>query len=102
MDDHRDEIERPKQWLRAIEQSPMLGRMLLAESGSLGRAAYRVARARRRAFEREDITPSIAELRLAAQHLAELTGKTLGRSTPSFLLLECSEAGLKLEARAVS
>jgi hypothetical protein len=67
---HWDEMERPAEWLRRLdEQDGSYGR-LLQESGNLALAAHRLARARCRVFGGRDGIPTLREVVAAAHMIA--------------------------------
>jgi hypothetical protein len=90
-----DETERPGEWLRHFAEDASAYRALLAESGSLAIAAYRLARARCRVQPVSAAVPTLSELRSAADELTERTGDQhtyhLG-----VLVADCALAGLPL------
>ncbi|HNS95567.1 MAG TPA: hypothetical protein PLJ27_07415 [Polyangiaceae bacterium] len=90
----RDEVERPNEWLRRLSEDPLQYRQLLEDAGSVGRAAYRLARARCRTRPIAMNIPTRLELHAAAQ---ELQSRVEGMpSLPSIeeLVWDCESAGL--------
>jgi hypothetical protein len=68
---HSDEMERPAEWLRRLDElDGSYGRLLL-ESGNLALAAHRLARARCRVFGGRDGIPTLREVVAAARTIAK-------------------------------
>jgi len=88
------ETERPTELLRKLEEHRITYSQLVAESGGLAVAAYRVARARCRAGSLTSTVPTLRELAAAATEIikhAALTGFT---PDASMLAIECEQLGL--------
>jgi hypothetical protein len=67
---HWDEMERPAEWLRRLDEQDGSYRRLLQESGNLALAAHRLARARCRVFGGRDGIPTLREVVAAASVIA--------------------------------
>jgi hypothetical protein len=93
-----DELDRPSEWLRRLEEDPALYEHLLSDSGGLARAAYRLARARCQAQEVSCRVPTLREVKAAAQSLVRHCGPIADLPLPSVLLLDCEQAGLPVIA----
>lgn len=91
-----DEYERPTEWLRALEQHGDGYSRLLAEAGSLTRAAYRLARARCQVAAIPMPVPTIRELRAAAIDIAEHLPDTPRPPMVSVLIEECESENLEV------
>lgn len=65
-----EELERPTEWLRRLQEEPARYGALLEESGSIARAAYRLACARCRAAAVSTPVPTERELHAAALEVA--------------------------------
>ena len=87
-----EELERPGEWLRRFAENDSAHRELLEDSGSLAVAAYRLARARCRAYAMPSNVPTLTELRTAAEDLAQHTGVHAGHL--GVLVADCVLAGL--------
>ena len=89
------EVERPSEWIRGLRETAQGYANLLAESGELLVAAYRVAVARCRTREFSAMTPSPREVRAAALEVLNAVGD---RETPvppaARVIAECAAAGL--------
>jgi len=94
MSPSRLEHERPSEWLRWLEQEPDAYDVLVALSGGLARAAYRVASARCRAQSGLGATPTLRELQVAALTLAQRLGVVETLPITSLLANDCEEQGL--------
>lgn len=83
----------PIEWLQALVEREDGYRTLIAESGSLAIAAWRVAAARCRTFEVSTHVPTAAELRAAASEVARHAGL---QTIPSSRALanDCEARGL--------
>jgi hypothetical protein len=90
-----DETERPGEWLRRFAEDACAHRALLDESESLAVAAYRLARARCRVQPMSANVPTLAELKSAAEELAERTGSAAVHHL-GVLVADCALAGLPL------
>ena len=67
---HWEEIERPAEWLRRLDEQDGSYDHLLRESGNLALAAHRLARARRRVLGASDGIPTLREVMAAARTIA--------------------------------
>jgi hypothetical protein len=96
MSPRRIERERPSEWLRRLAEEPDAYRVLVAESGGLARAAYRVASAQLRARAQTGLgeTPTLRELQAAALLLAQRLDLTETLPITSLLASDCEEQGL--------
>ncbi|MBK9001275.1 MAG: hypothetical protein IPM35_36610 [Myxococcales bacterium] len=90
-----DETERPGEWLRHFAEDASAYRALLADSGSLALAAYRLARARCRVQPMAAQVPTLSELKSAADELTERTGHERSYHL-GVLVADCALAGLPL------
>jgi hypothetical protein len=89
------EAERPSEWLRSLAESARGYADLLAESGELVVAAYRLARARCRTRETSSTTPSSREVRAAALEVLRGVGdRETPVPSPSRFVKECEAVGL--------
>lgn len=88
-----EEADRPTEWLRRLCEDRRLYRRLLADTGSLALAAYRLARARCRVQPVPSRVPTLSELRVAAEEIASAASLP-GRLISEQLLSECEDAGL--------
>jgi len=83
----------PIEWLRGLDEQRDGYTRLLSESGSLARAAWRLAKARCEVRQTPTHVPTHVELRTAARKISRRTGKgpvPAGR----FLASECEALGL--------
>lgn len=94
MSSSRIERERPSEWLRWLAEEPDAYAVLVAHSGGLARAAYRLASARCRAQGGLGETPTLRELQAAALQLAERLGVLETLPITSLLANDCEEQGL--------
>ncbi|MBI3206239.1 MAG: hypothetical protein HYZ29_32185 [Myxococcales bacterium] len=88
-----DELERPGEWLRHLNEDPSAFGELVSSSENLAVAAFRLARARCRVQSVPTSTPTQSELGRAAADLArhaEVAGSRLAHD----LVRECERAGL--------
>jgi hypothetical protein len=85
------EIQRPSEWLRQLVEARAYV-ALLESSGSLARAAYRLARARCRTHSLPMNLPTARELGAAAAELCEWLERD--RPCPLALARECERLGL--------
>jgi hypothetical protein len=83
----------PIEWLNELSEREDGYRDLVAESGSLAIAAWRVAAARCRTFEVATHVPTSAELRAAASVIARRIGLGVVPSGRS-LVTDCEARGL--------
>lgn len=67
---HWEEMERPAEWLRRLDEQDGSYDRLLQESGNLALAAHRLARARCRVFGGRDGIPTLREVVAAARMIA--------------------------------
>lgn len=94
------EAERPSEWIRALAESARGYADLLADSGELFVAAYRVARARCRTSERAVSTPSPREVRAAALEILRGVGdRETPVPPPARFAAECEALGLVVVGR---
>lgn len=89
-----EEIERPTEWIRSLQEGRRPYRWLLEDAGSLALAAYRLARARCRIQPVPTTIPTLGELCAAARFIRRQTGTGGGVPCSSLLLAECEAAGL--------
>jgi hypothetical protein len=68
---HWEEIERPAEWLRRLDEQDDSYARLLRESGNLALAAHRLARAKRRVLGASDGIPTLREVMAAARTISE-------------------------------
>ena len=68
---HWEEMERPAEWLRHIEEADDGYVRLVHESGNLALAAHRLARAKRRVLHSRDGIPTLREVMAAATVIAD-------------------------------
>ena len=90
----RLEQDRPGEWLRQLSEETDGYRCLVAETGGLACAAYRLARARCRAQSGLGQTPTLRELQAAALTLGEQLGILDTLPITSLLASDCEEHGL--------
>lgn len=92
-----EEIERPTEWLRSLEEGRQSYQWLLHDAGSLATAAYRLACARCRVQPVPTGIPTARELYAAAR---TITRSTEQRDVPRLELLvaECDSADLPVIA----
>jgi hypothetical protein len=94
MSPRRIELERPSEWLRALEEEPDAYHVLVVEAGGLARAAYRIASARCRAQSGLGETPTLRELQVAALLVAQRLGVAETLPITSLLANDCEEQGM--------
>ena len=68
---HWEEMERPAEWLRHLDEQDDSYARLIRESGNLALAAHRLARARRRVFGTSDGIPTLREVLAAARTISD-------------------------------
>jgi hypothetical protein len=68
---HWEEMERPAEWLRRLDEQDGSYARLLRESGNLALAAHRLARAKRRVLGGGDGIPTLREVLAAARTIAD-------------------------------
>lgn len=90
----RLELERPSEWLRWLAEEPDAYEVLVAQSGGLARAAYRVASARCRVQGGLGTTPTLRELQASALLIAQRLGVVETLPITSLLATDCEEQGL--------
>jgi hypothetical protein len=90
----RLELERPSEWLRWLAEAPEAYEALVAQTGGLARAAYRVASARCRVQGDAGATPTLRELQAAALTIANRVGLVETLPITSLLANDCEEQGL--------
>lgn len=93
MPSQRLERERPSEWLHVLAEHPDAYEILIAHSGGLALAAYRVARARCRLQGHGD-TPTLRELQLAALTIAQRLGTLESLPITTLLANDCEQQGL--------
>jgi hypothetical protein len=93
-----DEVHRPSEWLRRLEEDPSLYERLLSEAGGVAPAAYRLARARCQAQAISCNVPTLREVKAAALAIVRHCGSSVRLPVPSVLLLDCEQAGLPVIA----
>ncbi len=88
-----EEIERPTEWLRSLQEGRRDYNWLVRDAGSLVKAAYRLACARCRVQPVPTRIPTARELYSAARTIARSTGQ---RHVPGadLLVADCAFAGL--------
>lgn len=86
------ETHRPSEWLTHLTESEDAHAQLLEHSGSLARAAYRLARARCRIHPLPSNLPTVRELGAAATELCQVLARE--RPCPFSLAKECERLGL--------
>lgn len=90
----RDEVERPGEWLRGLNEEPGRYRRLLDDSGSLALCAHRIASARCRVSGTSVSVPTGTEL-YAAARLIQSHVPTIDRIPRAVdLACECDDAGV--------
>lgn len=89
-----EESERPTEWLRALREDPRRFSLLVSDSGSLARAAWRLARARCAVQSVPTKIPTLRELFAASRELAERLGQPCPH--PTLIGDECERAGLEV------
>jgi hypothetical protein len=99
--DSWEEVERPTEWLRRLEQDQELYEQLVLESGSFTVAAYRVARARCRVASIPMPVPTARELQAAALEVARRAPNT-PRPPLVSMMRECEDARLTVIAPIAS
>lgn len=95
-----EEIERPTEWLRSLQEGRRQYRWLLEDAGSLALAAYRLSRARCRVQPVPSMIPTLGELCAAARFIRRETGTKAPVPCASLLLADCEAAGLEVIAPA--
>ncbi len=93
-----EELERPTEWLRSLQEGRRQYRWLLEDAGSLALAAYRLARARCRIQPVPSAIPTLQEVGAAARFIRRHTAPANGVPCDSLLLAECEAAGLAVIA----
>jgi hypothetical protein len=68
---HWQEMERPAEWLRRLDEQDGAYVRLVRESGNLALAAHRLARAKRRVLGASDGIPTLREVVAAARKIAD-------------------------------
>jgi hypothetical protein len=87
---HWEEMERPAEWLRRIDEADDGYTRLVSESGNLALAAHRLARAKRRVQHTHDGIPTLREVLAAASVIADRSRGTLDLPPRSVLAGECA------------
>lgn len=90
----RLEQDRPSEWLRQLSEELDGYRCLVAETGGLARAAYRLARAQCRVQGGLGQTPTLRELQAAALMLGQHLGILDTLPITSLLASDCEAQGL--------
>jgi hypothetical protein len=85
------ELERPAEWLRGLDEQDGSYDRLLRESGTLARAAHRLACAKRRVFGSRDGIPTLREVLAAARTIADHVPNHPEIPSASVLSAEISE-----------
>lgn len=93
-----EEIERPSEWLRHIQEDRSAYLRLVSESGGLTFAAYRLARARCCVHTLGISVPTLRELLAAAREILIATADERSVLKASLLLCDCEHAGLPVIA----
>jgi hypothetical protein len=86
---HWEEIERPAEWLRRIDEAEDGYSRLVRESGNLALAAHRLARAKRRVQHTHDGIPTLREVMAAASVIADRSLEPVDLPPPSLIAFEC-------------
>jgi hypothetical protein len=86
---HWEEMERPAEWLRRIEEADDGYARLVSESGNLALAAHRLARAKRRVQHTHDGIPTLREVMAAATVIAGRSHAAVAVPPPAILAGEC-------------
>lgn len=89
-----DVTERPTELLRKLEEHRITYSELVAESGGLAVAAYRIARARCRVGSVTSTVPTLRELAAAATEIIKHATLTGFVPDASMLATECEQLGL--------
>jgi hypothetical protein len=89
-----EELDHPSEWLRALVENASAFERLLADSGGVAHAAYRLARARCRASAVPTALPTLDELQAAALMLSSRVGALGPLPIKSLLANECESQGL--------
>jgi len=92
-----EEVERPTEWLRSLEEGRRDYQWLVGDAGSLATAAYRLARASCRVQPIPTRIPTARELYAAARTIARRIGQR-DVPRPALLVAECDFAGLPVIA----
>jgi len=92
-----EEIERPTEWLRSLQEGRLDYHWLLRDAGGLAAAAYRLACARCRVQPVPTRVPTARELYAAARTIARGIGQR-DVPRPAMLAAECDFAGLPVIA----
>jgi hypothetical protein len=86
---HWEEMERPAEWLRRIDEADDGYARLLRESGNLALAAHRLARAKRRVQQTHDGIPTLREVMAAATVIADRSTVPVDLPPRAILAGEC-------------
>ena len=87
---HWEEMERPAEWLRRIDEADDGYTRLVRESGNLALAAHRLARAKRRVQQTDDGIPTLREVLAAASVIADRAHGPVDLPPPVILAGECA------------
>ena len=90
----REELERPVEWLRRLQEEPRRYRFLVEEAGSLALAAHRLASARCRAGARWSTVPTGTELHAAAREIQRNVPTIEHVPSSDVLAEDCDAAGV--------
>lgn len=90
---NQEEIERPNEWLRQLQEEPQRYRLLLDDAGSLALAAHRIACARCRTGATSMAVPTGTEVHAAAREIQELVPTVGPVPRPGELVDDCMDAG---------
>ena len=88
----RAEREQPREWLERLGREHESLFYLVAQSGGLAQAAYRVASAARRVENARRPEPSVRELKAAARMIAARTGVDESLPIWSAVVSQCEPA----------
>ncbi|MEB2310698.1 MAG: hypothetical protein OZ921_00025 [Sorangiineae bacterium] len=91
-----EELERPTEWLRSLQEGRRPYRWLLDDAGGVALAAYRLARARCRVQPLPSPIPTLAEVCAAARLLWRELGGAFELPCEMLLYAECEASGLPL------
>jgi hypothetical protein len=94
MNQSKEELERPVEWLRRLEEEPRRYRRLFEETGSLALAAHRIASARCRTRAQWVAVPTGSELHAAAHELQRHVPAISHVPASDALADDCDAAGV--------
>lgn len=89
---HWQEIERPAEWLRRLDEQDGAYERLVRQSGNLALAAHRLARAKCRALGAGDGIPTLREVMAAARTIGERVSEPT--ESPSSSVIRAELRGL--------